>query len=118
MGDEEKSPNAVGEEALKDLDVSEWNNSLGSSTILGPLKNSTRLGMEDGCLVDWAHVKDYQEPTITYSMSYGCLPGWTKNFTWKTIFAWLRENLHEFVVGFTIALTLVRNKIAPYRTPT
>ncbi len=130
MGDEEKGTNSVGDEALNvssgvsvqdglndSSDVHVWD-PLKGATVLGPIENVNKLGMEAGCLVDWAHVERYQEPIITYSMSCGCVPEWTKNFTCKTIFTWFRENVHEFMVGITIALTMVRNEISPNKTPT
>ncbi len=116
MGDEENGIFAT-DESPKDPSGFGGSDGLenGTGTILGPLQNFTRLGMEDGCLVDWTPEKIYHEPNMTYSMSFGCMAGWTSNFKLKTISNWFRENAHEFIVGITIALTLVRNpKITPH----
>ncbi len=88
----------------------------GTCTRLGPLQNCTRLGMEDGRLVDWEPLQlGQEERNVTYSMSFGCIAGWTSNFTLKTISNWFCVNAHEFIVGITIALTLVCiPKITPH----
>ncbi len=111
----EESGCSVEDKSLTEFWDVDGSHKLEGGTILGPLQNVTGLGMDGGCLVDWTPVKPYEEPKVTYSVSYGCTAGWSNNFSLKTLFIWFRENSHEFIVGITIALTLVSSKITRYR---